>query len=326
MRQVAAFEPSHITLLGRGENSVYQINREMCQRWPAISRDAVICDVRDRHSLQAVFERARPEVVFHAAAHKHVPLMEANPEQAVWNNVVGTRNVAELASEYGADRLVNISTDKAVNPTNVMGASKRVAEQVIAHVAEESDCLMASVRFGNVLGSRGSVVPLFRDQIKRGGPVTVTHPDMVRYFMTIPEAAQLVLQAGALDERNRVYVLDMGEPVKIADLARDLILLSGLEPGVDIEIVFSGARAGEKLYEELLLSEEGTEPSPHEKIFVARRGTTDGGFGERIDHLLNAARDGAGDGVRDAFRALVPTYRPEAAAPEGSGKRSFQPA
>ena len=326
VRQVAQFGPAQITLLGRGENSVYLINREMAQRWGHIEREAVICDVRDRHSLHSVFERFKPEVVFHAAAHKHVPLMEANPEQAVWNNVMGTRNVAELCSEHGVERLVNISTDKAVNPTNVMGASKRVAEKVVADVASRSECLMASVRFGNVLGSRGSVVPLFRDQIKRGGPITVTHPDMVRYFMTIPEAAQLVLQAGALDDKNRVYVLDMGDPVKIADLASDLILLSGLEPGVDIEIVFSGARPGEKLFEELLLAEEGIEASPHEKIFVARKGAPDASFPAKLEALLEAAQTGSDQAVRDAFQYVVPSYKPESAAPEGSGRSEAGPA
>ena len=322
VRQIAAFDPAHVALLGRGENSVFLIDRELGRRWPGLSREAVICDVRDRHSLAAVFERARPEVVFHAAAHKHVPLMEANPEQAVWNNVLGTRNVAELAAEHGARRLVNVSTDKAVNPTNVMGASKRAAERVVTAVgATYGGGVMTSVRFGNVLGSRGSVVPLFREQIKRGGPVTVTHPEMVRYFMTIPEAAQLVLQAGAMDARGRVYVLDMGEPVKIADLARDLIRLSGLEPGVDVQIAYSGARPGEKLYEELLLAEEGTEPSPHEKIFVAK-----GAASETVDldaflaPLLEAARSGDGARVRAALQAAVPTYRPDAAAPTGSGR------
>ena len=328
-RQVAAFGPSHIVLLGRGENSVYLIDREMGRRWPGLSREAVICDVRDRHSLAAVFERVKPEVVFHAAAHKHVPLMEANPEQAIWNNVFGTRNVAELAAEHGAQRLVNISTDKAVNPTNVMGASKRAAERVVMEVgATCEECVMTSVRFGNVLGSRGSVVPLFREQIKRGGPVTVTHPEMVRYFMTIPEAAQLVLQAGSMEAKGRVYVLDMGEPVKIADLARDLIRLSGLGPGVDIQITYSGTRPGEKLYEELLLSEEGTEPSPHEKILVAKKpaGARPGGLDAFIEPLLEAARSGDGVRIRAALQEAVPTYRPEAAAPTGSGRAASAPA
>lgn len=322
VRQVAAFEPAALVLLGRGENSVYQIDREVRRRWPEVAAHAVICDVRDRASLRDVFERFRPEVVFHAAAHKHVPLMEANPAQAVLNNVVGTRNVAELACEYRAARLVNVSTDKAVNPTNVMGASKRAAEMVVSSVGARPDCVctMVSVRFGNVLGSRGSVVPLFREQIARGGPVTVTHPDMVRYFMTIPEASQLVLQAGAFAERGRVYVLDMGDPVRIADLARDLILLSGLEPGEDVEIAYSGARPGEKLFEELLMAEEGTVPGPHEKIFVAKKGRVADGLGDRLAGLVTAAEANDGEGVRAAFRAVVPTYRPDRAAPTGAGQ------
>ncbi len=316
VRQIAPFRPARIVLLGRGENSVFHIDRELARTHPEIPRNAVICDVRDEASLRAVFERVRPTVVFHAAAHKHVPLMEANPAQAVLNNVVGTGNVARLCLDYGVARLVNVSTDKAVNPTNVMGASKRVAEGVVARVAEACapGCAMVSVRFGNVLGSRGSVVPLFREQIKRGGPVVVTHPDMVRYFMTIPEASQLVLQAGAIAENGRVYVLDMGEPVRIQDLARDLILLSGLEPGVDVEITFSGARPGEKLFEELLMAEEGTEPSPHDQIHVARRATPGGGFEDGLAALVAAAEHHDAAAVVDAFRALVPTFAPERAA------------
>ncbi len=282
--------------------------------------------MRDASSLREVFEQYRPEVVFHAAAHKHVPLMEANPAQAVFNNVGGTQNVASLAVEFGVQRLVNISTDKAVNPTNVMGASKRVAEMAVSNAASrcQGNCTMVSVRFGNVLGSRGSVVPLFREQIRRGGPITVTHPDMVRYFMTIPEAAQLVLQAGAFAESGRVYVLDMGKPVRIADLARDLILLSGLEPGRDIEIRFSGARPGEKLFEELLTAEEGTEASHHEKIFVARKAAPPADVDARLDALFDAARSNDRDAIRDAFRHLVPTYSPQSAAPTGSGREAVR--
>ena len=311
VRQVAMFGPAQIVLLGRGENSVYTIHREMRRRWPGIDTPPEICDVRDRRSLRAVFERYRPEVVYHAAAHKHVPLMEANPEQAVLNNVVGSLNVARLSRDLGAERMVNISTDKAVNPTSLMGASKRVAEQVVQVVSKRCapDQSFVSVRFGNVLGSRGSVVPLFREQIERGGPVTVTHPEMVRYFMTIPEASQLVLQAGVQSENGQVYVLDMGEPVRIVDLARDLILLSGLEPGVDIDIEFSGARAGEKLFEELLTSEEGVEASPHSKIFVARKAPLDReAFEAGLAALISAAEAQDEAGVRSAFRTLIPSH------------------
>lgn len=321
VRQIAPFGPAEIVLLGRGENSVYLIEREVGRRWPELVRHDVICDVRDRVSLEAVFEAHRPEVVFHAAAHKHVPLMEANPAQAVWNNVGGTRNLAELAAEYGVERLVNVSTDKAVNPTNVMGASKRVAEMVVSNVAHRNpETTMVSVRFGNVLGSRGSVVPLFRDQIRRGGPVTVTHPEMVRYFMTIPEAAQLVLQAGAFAESGRVYVLDMGKPVRIADLARDLILLSGLEPDKDIEIRYAGARPGEKLFEELLTAEEGTEASHHDKIFVARKGAPPSDLLASLSLLFDAATEGDAAAIRRSFQRLVPTYRPDSAVPTGVGQ------
>ena len=322
VRQIAPFGPAEIVLLGRGENSVYLIDREMGRRWPTVPRQPVICDVRDKDSLRNVFAACRPEVVFHAAAHKHVPLMEANPSQAVWNNVGGTQNLVLLAAEYGVERFVNVSTDKAVNPTNVMGASKRVAEMIVSDVGRQCSetSTMVSVRFGNVLGSRGSVVPLFRDQIRRGGPVTVTHPEMVRYFMTIPEAAQLVLQAGAFNHSGRVYVLDMGEPVRIADLARDLIMLSGLEPGKDIEIQFTGARPGEKLFEELLTAEEGTKASHHDKIFVARKGAPPEDLHIMLGDLFAAALDNDHEAIRGGFEKLVPSYKPQSAVPTGTGR------
>ena len=247
VRQIARFHPKQLLLLGRGENSIYQIDREAARLFPNVKRRSIIADVRDFRSLEHVFRRYRPDVVFHAAAHKHVPLMEDNAEQAVFNNVGGVQNLTRLALEWHVERFVNVSTDKAVNPTSVMGASKRVAELIVSEAAEraEEGQSFVSVRFGNVLGSRGSVIPLFKDQIQRGGPVTVTHPEMVRYFMTIPEAAQLVMQAGAMNGNGNVYVLDMGEPVKIVDLARDLIRLSGLEPDVDIAIQFAGMRPGD---------------------------------------------------------------------------------
>ena len=325
VRQAAAFEPACVVLVGRGENSVFEVERELARTHPALATHAVICDVRDAPSLAAVFARFRPEVVFHAAAHKHVPLMEQNPEQAVLNNVVGTQNVARLAAAHGVRRLVNVSTDKAVNPTSVMGVSKRVAEQVVSAAAAAcpAGCAMVSVRFGNVLGSRGSVVPLFREQIARGGPVVVTHPDMVRYFMTIPEASQLVLQAGAIAENGRVYVLDMGQPVRIQDLARDLILLSGLEPGRDIEIAFSGARPGEKLFEELLTAEEGTQASPHEQIVVARKTAPGAAFAADLATLIAAAEARDEPALRAAFRTLVPTFAP--APPEPPAERPAEP-
>jgi FlaA1/EpsC-like NDP-sugar epimerase len=299
-------------LLGRGENSVFLIEQEMRRSFGHVEVHPVIADVRDMEKLDQVFGEYRPEVVFHAAAHKHVPLMEANPDQAVFNNVGGTRNLVTLALEYGVERLVNVSTDKAVNPTSVMGASKRTAELVVRQAAArcQPHQHFVSVRFGNVLGSRGSVVPFFQKQIARGGPVTVTHEDMIRYFMTIPEAAQLVLQAGGMDTPGAVYVLDMGQPVKIIDLARDLILLSGLEPGRDIEIQVTGMRPGEKLYEELLTAEEGTVESQHEKIFVApKKEMAAGAFEPLVDRLFEAAAQRDGLAIRRAFLDLIPTAR-----------------
>ncbi|RTI10538.1 polysaccharide biosynthesis protein, partial [Thermus scotoductus] len=313
VRQVARFHPEQVVLLGRGENSLFLIEKELEASYPELKYKVAVADVRDRDRLRRVFQLYRPQVVFHAAAHKHVPLMETNPDEAIFNNVRGTQNVVELCLEFRVERLVNISTDKAVNPTSVMGASKRVAEQVVAWGASRaaSGQVFVSVRFGNVLGSRGSVVPVFLEQIKRGGPVTVTHPEMRRYFMTIPEAAQLVLQAGGMGENGDVYILDMGEPVRILDLAKDLIRLVGLEPYRDIEIVFTGVRPGEKLFEELLTAEEGTEASRHEKIWVARKSQVPPEFPHLLEELYRAARQGESLLVRQTLRRLVPSYQPE---------------
>lgn len=311
VRQVARFSPEQIVLLGRGENSIYEIMQEGKEAWPDVLCTPVIADVRDRQKVAYVFDRFRPHLVFHAAAHKHVPLMEANPDEAVLNNVCGTRNLVEMALRYRVERFVNVSTDKAVNPTSIMGASKRVAEYVVEWGGRRATAgqQFVSVRFGNVLGSRGSVIPLFKKQVKRGGPVTVTHEEMVRYFMTIPEAAQLVLQAGGLGGNGRVYVLDMGEPVRIVDLARDLIMLSGFEPGVDIPIQVTGIRPGEKLFEELLTAEEGTIASRHEKIFVARKnGLPEDEFEGLLDALVTAATERDVEGVRQAFKAIIPSH------------------
>src|SRR5690606_16107307 len=254
-RQIASFAPERLILLDHDENGIFDIQHEISSRFPGVALKAVIADIRDRVKMERVFEEERPAVVFHAAAHKHVPYMEDNPEEAVKTNVFGTQNVADMALTYNAERFVLISTDKAVNPTSVMGATKRVAELIVQDLNREGKTRFMAVRFGNVLGSRGSVVPLFEKQIARGGPVTVTDPEMTRYFMTIPEAVQLVLQAAALGKGGEVFVLDMGEPVKIVDLARTLIRLHGLEPDKDIEIVFTGRRPGEKLYEEVLTAE-----------------------------------------------------------------------
>lgn len=270
VRQVAKFGPAEILLLGRGENSLVEIERELRRDHPNVAFQTLLGSVRGRDRMATLFERHRPQVVVHAGAHKHVPLLEAHPEEAILNNVMGTRHLVELALEYGVERFVNVSTDKAVRPTSVMGASKRIAECLVkdAGARARTPQSFASVRFGNVLGSRGSVVPLFTRQIADGGPVTITDRRMTRYFMTIPEAAQLVLQAGALASNGATYILDMGKPVKIVDLAEDLIRLSGLEPGVDVRIVEVGMRPGEKLYEELLTDGEHEGRQVFDKITV----------------------------------------------------------
>ncbi|HWQ72194.1 MAG TPA: nucleoside-diphosphate sugar epimerase/dehydratase [Desulfitobacteriaceae bacterium] len=269
-RQVIKFNPFRLVIIGQGENSIFDIEQELHTDYPSLNLATEILDIKDRDKVQLVFQKYRPGVVFHAAAHKHVPLMERNPEEALKNNIVGTYNLAEAADAVKVKTFVLISTDKAVNPTSFMGATKRVAEMIIQSMDKRSATRFVAVRFGNVLGSRGSVIPTFKRQISRGGPVTVTHPEMIRYFMTIPEAAQLVIQAGSMARGGEIFILDMGDPVKIVDLARDLIKLSGFEPDVDILIKFTGIRPGEKLYEELLTAEEGTSHTKHSRIFVAK--------------------------------------------------------
>lgn len=270
VRQIARLQPRTIFLLGRGENSIYEIHSEIIMKHPDIDSVPIIADVADTMRIQQVFGTYKPDIVFHAAAHKHVPLMEAQPSEAVKVNVFGTKNIVEAAHKNNVEIFVMISTDKAVNPTNVMGASKRTAELIVQNANSHSQTKFLAVRFGNVLGSRGSVIPLFRKQIAMGGPITITHPDVIRYFMTIPEAAQLVLQAGSMAEGGEVFLLDMGKPVRILDMARDLIELHGLVPDKDIKIVFTGLRPGEKLYEELLTSEEGAEDTSNKKIYKAK--------------------------------------------------------
>ncbi|MEM6428283.1 MAG: nucleoside-diphosphate sugar epimerase/dehydratase [Deinococcota bacterium] len=272
VRQICRFKPAKLLLLGRGETSIYHIAKELDRSWPDIAYKRIIANIREKARLEAVFAEHHPQVVFHAAAHKHVTLMEENPEEAVLNNVLGSKNLVEVALTAGVTHFVNISTDKAVNPTSVMGASKRLAEFIVKQASERAshEQTFVSVRFGNVLGSRGSVVPLFKQQIHQGGPLTVTHPDMERYFMTIPEASQLVLQAASQGENGKIYILDMGEPVKIVDLAKDLIRLSGLEPNQDIDIIYTGIQPGEKLYEELTSSAERDSDTTHNKIFIAK--------------------------------------------------------
>jgi FlaA1/EpsC-like NDP-sugar epimerase len=269
-RQVAGFGPSRIVLLEQAENPLFALERELQASWPAVRLEPIVADVHDAHRMTQVMFEHRPRIVLHAAAHKHVPLMERNPTEAIKNNIVGTLNVIRAAQDAEVDRVVLISTDKAVNPTSVMGASKRMAEMLVQALSAESATTLAAVRFGNVLGSNGSVIPIFQQQIAAGGPVTVTHPEMKRYFMTIPEATQLVLQAATYAEDGDVFVLDMQEPVRILDVARDLIRLSGLEPDRDIPITFTGIRPGEKLFEELATDTETTTPTQHDRIFRCR--------------------------------------------------------
>ncbi|MEO6056328.1 MAG: nucleoside-diphosphate sugar epimerase/dehydratase, partial [Gemmatimonadales bacterium] len=308
-RQLARLEPAQILLLGHGENSIFDVLAELTERFPNVTTVPIIADVRNRERLRQVFGQYRPYAVFHAAAHKHVPLMEGNIAEAVTNNVLGTKNVAELSAEYGVEHLVLISTDKAVRPTNIMGATKRVAEQIVQEIAETHERKFVAVRFGNVLGSRGSVVPTFLRQIQSGGPVTVTHPEMRRYFMTIPEAVQLVLQAGAIGHGGEVFVLDMGEPVKVLDLATDLIRLSGLEMG-DIEIRFSGTRPGEKLYEELFFDSESAIATDHPKVLRARNGVLPLGLATAVEGLVDGARSGkSDDDMRRLLVRLVPDFK-----------------
>ena len=308
-RQIACFHPKKLIVFEIYENNAYVLQNELQRRFPDLDMEVVIGSVRDRARINHVFECFHPDVVFHAAAHKHVPLMELSPGEAVKNNVFGTLNVAQACDKYGVKRMVLISTDKAVNPTNIMGATKRICELIVQYYSRHSKTGFVAVRFGNVLGSSGSVIPLFKQQIAEGGPVTVTHPDIVRYFMTIPEAARLVIQAGGMAKGGEIFVLDMGEPVKIVDLARNLIRLSGYEPDVDIKIKFTGLRPGEKLYEELLLdSEGGCHKTSHELIYVGNPIP----FNEKtfIDDLSELKEAAGVDNVKmvEIVHRLVPTY------------------
>ncbi|MCK9221290.1 MAG: polysaccharide biosynthesis protein [Limnochordia bacterium] len=311
-RQVARFEPSSLVLFDISENNLYQIQHDLNDEFPHLTLVTVVGSIRDEKKLEAVFAQYRPSVVYHAAAHKHVPLMEEHPEEAIKNNVFGTYNVVQAAIRYRVKRFVMISTDKAINPTSVMGATKRIAEMIVQAANHLSNTEFVAVRFGNVLGSCGSVVPLFRQQIAKGGPVTVTHPEMTRYFMTIPEACQLVIQAGVLGHGGEVFVLDMGSPVKIMDLAQDLIHLSGLQVGRDIEIKIIGTRPGEKLYEEILTDEENTESTKHEKVFVAKLQDVDmNSLRAKLTVLDDIIRQSAPpEVIRKAIQELVPTYVP----------------
>jgi FlaA1/EpsC-like NDP-sugar epimerase len=310
-RQIAVRGPQQLLLLGHGEHSIYHVRSELSHRFPSIDAVPVIADIRDWDRLERVMSQYHPTVVFHAAAHKHVPLMEWNPAEAITNNILGTRNLAQLAAVLGVQRFVLISTDKAVNPVNIMGASKRVAELLVQDMAGRDGTIFVSVRFGNVLGSRGSVVPLFQKQIADGGPVTVTHPEVERFFMTIPEAIQLVIQAAAMGKGGEIFVLDMGEQVKILDLAQDLIRLSGLEEGRDIDIVFTQLRPGEKMSEELFSERETPRPTQHSKILVIEpdRHRDRGNLARDIMELERLARETNTGRIIAKLREVVPEFR-----------------
>lgn len=310
-RQIASHNPKQLIIVEIYENNAYEIQQELLRQYPDINLLVLIGSVRNTIRMNSIFSKYHPQIVFHAAAHKHVPLMEVSPNEAIKNNVFGTYNCANAAHQNGVERFVLISTDKAVNPTNIMGASKRMCEMIVQMFSRMSDTRFVAVRFGNVLGSNGSVIPLFRKQIAEGGPVTVTHPDIIRYFMTIPEAVSLVLQAGAYAKGGEIFVLDMGEPVKIIDLAKNLIRLSGYKVGKDIDIVYTGLRPGEKLFEEMLMDEEGLQTTKNKLIHIGKPLEFDEEqFTEDLKQLKEAAYDESLN-IREAVKRIVPTYVPE---------------
>ncbi len=312
VRQIARFHPKSVTLIDFSEYNLFQIDMEFKRRFPYIPTAVLLADIRDKNIVNLIFHRERPDIVFHAAAYKHVPIQELHPWEAVSNNIAGTKNLLEAALENGVGRFIFVSTDKAVRPTNVMGATKRIAELLIESANALCTTQFTTVRFGNVLSSSGSVVPIFQEQIAKGGPITVTHPDVTRYFMTIPEAAQLILQAASMGAGGETFILDMGEPIKILDLAKDLIRLHGLEPEKDIPIQFIGLRAGEKLIEELITDEEGIVSTTHEKIMVLR-GKPGNYSALQLDvlDLLTIAKTCDGGAIKEKLQALVPEYVPE---------------
>ena len=307
-RQLAGYHPKELVIFDIYENNAYAIEQELRSNYPDLTLHVLIGSVRDEARINRVMEQYRPAMVYHAAAHKHVPLMETSPLEAVKNNVFGTLNTARAAAKYGVEHFVLISTDKAVNPTNVMGASKRICEMIVQSMAGVGNTCFAAVRFGNVLGSNGSVIPLFREQIKKGGPVTVTHPDITRFFMTIPEAVSLVLQAGAFAKGGEIFVLDMGSPVRIDDLARNMIRLSGFEPDVDIAVVYSGLRPGEKLYEELLMGEEGLARTSNDLIYIGHKIDFDNEWLYQELDTIKQLKESQDDTLRRHIKNLVPTY------------------
>ena len=310
-RQIAQHNPKCLIIFDIYENGVYEVQQELKQKYPHLNMEVLIGSVRNTAIVEEVFKLYRPDIVYHAAAHKHVPLMEVSPHEAIKNNVFGTLKVARAADEYGVRRFVLISTDKAVNPTNIMGASKRICEMIIQDMNRKSKTEYVAVRFGNVLGSNGSVVPLFKKQIEAGGPVTVTHPDIIRYFMTIPEAVSLVLQAGAYAKGGEIFVLDMGEPMKIDDLARNLIKLSGYRVDDEIKIEYTGLRPGEKMYEELLMNEEGLTETANKMIYIGKPIEIDDEKFEQQLEQLRAASQAEESDIRAEVAKIVPTYHYE---------------
>ena len=310
-RQIAGHNPKLLVIVDIYENSTYDIQNELRAKYPELKLNVLIASVRNTNRMNAIFESCRPDIIYHAAAHKHVPLMEDSPNEAIKNNVLGTWKMVQAADFYQVKRFVMISTDKAVNPTNIMGASKRICEMIIQTYNKRSNTEYVAVRFGNVLGSNGSVIPLFKKQIERGGPVTVTHPDIIRYFMTIPEAVSLVLQAGAYAKGGEIFILDMGEPVKIVDLAKNLILLSGHKPGEDIQIEFTGLRPGEKLYEEMLMDEEGLLDTANRRIHIGKPiEMDDDWFLDQLEKLSKYVVTEPDD-IRTWVQRIVPTYHPK---------------
>ena len=311
-RQIAEKNPKQLIIFDIYENSAYDIQQELNKKYPDLDLKVLIGSVRNTNRVNQIFEKYHPDIVYHAAAHKHVPLMEESPNEAIKNNVLGTWKVADAADKYGTGKFVMISTDKAVNPTNIMGATKRICEMIVQAYNSKSKTEFVAVRFGNVLGSNGSVIPLFKKQIAAGGPVTVTHPDIIRYFMTIPEAVSLVLQAGAYAKGGEIFVLDMGEPVKILDLAKNLIRLSGYIPGEDIKIEFTGLRPGEKLYEEMLMAEEGLKQTKNKLIHIGEPIEFDEEeFFKELEELAVESKDElSNEEIKEWVKKLVPTYRP----------------
>ena len=309
-RQIAAFNPQNLILLDKTENSLFNVEMEFRQRFPHTFITPILGNVKHQNFLNKLFAAYRPQVVFHAAAYKHVPIVELNPWEAVFNNIVGTKNIVEASHQFEAERFIMISTDKAVRPSSVMGATKRVSEMITACYASSNPTKFTSVRFGNVIGSEGSVVHLFKKQIERLGPVTITHPEITRYFMTISEACKLILQAGAMGKGGEIFILDMGTPIKIANMARDLIRLSGFKPDEDIEIKFIGLRPGEKLHEELITEGEGIIQTGYEKIFVLRgNGCNLIALNQKIEELIKLAHEQDASAIKTKLREIVPEYQ-----------------